>query len=102
VHLVVSARGLGLQLEDICILTPYLAQVKLLRRLIAFFPILDGLNIVYTTDASQGDEWAVVIVDLVKDSPGQGHSLGFISDYRRLNVAFTRAKVGRIVVGGLE
>jgi len=64
--------------------------------------LLKPIQIAYSFDTSQGDQWDVVFLDLVKDSAREGGSLGFISQINRLNVALTRAKVGRIVVGKLD
>lgn len=85
--------------NSIAILTPYLAQVKLYCKALAVFPELQGVNIVHTVDASHGDQWNIVIIDLVRMGPGATGGISFISAYRRLNVALSRAKLGRFVIG---
>ena len=50
-------------------------------------------------DGSQGKEAKYVIFDMV--TPDGGMPLGFLADARRMNVAFSRARDGRIVVGNL-
>lgn len=87
------ARGLAAQ--DIAAITPYGAQVRLLRRLLAD-AVRAGLEI-GTVDGFQGREKEAVVVDLVRsNSTG---NLGFLKDVRRTNVALTRAKRSLIVIG---
>ena len=51
----------------------------------------------YTIDGVQGREFDIVIFSTVRcNDKGE---IGFMDDERRLNVAWTRAKYGRIVIG---
>jgi superfamily I DNA and/or RNA helicase len=52
---------------------------------------------VNTIDSFQGQEADVVYISLVR-SNAEGE-IGFLKDYRRMNVAMTRAKKGLIVIG---
>ena len=50
-----------------------------------------------TIDGAQGNEYQIVIITLVRcSSTGQ---LGFLDDFRRLNVGITCAKAGLIIIG---
>ena len=85
----------GMLPEQIGVITPYEAQARVLRGLLAE-PRARGLEI-GTVDGFQGREKEAIIVDLVRSNPdGQ---LGFLSDVRRMNVALTRAKRFLLVVG---
>jgi superfamily I DNA and/or RNA helicase len=53
--------------------------------------------VIHTVDAFQGRECDIIIYDLVRSNKQK--QLGFTSDYRRLNVALSRAKQLLIVVG---
>ncbi|MEQ9308516.1 MAG: AAA domain-containing protein [Balneolaceae bacterium] len=54
-----------------------------------------------TVDKFQGAERDIIIYDIVKSSKGKS-SIGFLDDYRRINVAFSRVKRLLIVVGDSE
>jgi hypothetical protein len=79
------------------ILTPYTAQLARLRRAFAAYrgAHTGGMRIL-TVDAAQGSECDVVLLSCVRASPG---GIGFVGDVRRINVAVTRARLLRIVVG---
>lgn len=51
-----------------------------------------------TVDKFQGAERDIIIYDIVRSSKGQSN-IGFLDDYRRINVAFSRVKRLLIVVG---
>ena len=60
-------------------------------------PLID----INTVDKFQGAERDIIIYDIVKSSKGVS-SIGFLDDYRRINVAFSRVKRLLIVVGDSE
>jgi ATP-dependent RNA/DNA helicase IGHMBP2 len=80
----------GVAADQIAIITPYSAQVRLLRELIL------GIEI-DSVDGFQGREKEAVLVSLVRSNP-EGE-VGFLADVRRTNVAITRARRKLIVIG---
>lgn len=87
----------GVAAEEIALISPYSAQVRLLRELLNT-PAADELAVeVNSVDGFQGREKEVVIVTLVRsNADGQ---IGFLADTRRMNVALTRARRKLIVIG---
>lgn len=85
---------------DVGVISPYRAQVQLLRRLIRkkeFFKPYRGLISVNTVDGFQGQERDVIVISLVRaNADGQ---IGFLSDLRRMNVAITRARMKLMIMG---
>lgn len=79
----------------IAVLTPYTKQVLCLRRFVSS----SGAS-VHTVDGFQGREADFIVYSSVRCNTTQ--DIGFITDERRLNVAWTRARVGRIVVGDID
>jgi len=84
--------------KKIGIISPYSGQVKLIGDMITSSNI-SKLS-VNTVDGFQGREKQVVIVSCVR-SNHEGN-VGFLSDWRRLNVSITRAIRGLIVIGNEE
>lgn len=78
-------------LERCALITPYSGQVALAR---ARFPKELRIS---TVDSFQGQECETVLISLVR-SNDEGN-LGFLKDYRRMNVAMTRAKENLFVIG---
>lgn len=85
----------GVLPTQIAIITPYSAQVDLLReRLIENSH--DEIE-VGSVDGMQGREQEAVIISLVRSN--YAGEIGFLSETRRMNVAFTRARRKLIVIG---
>ena len=55
---------------------------------------------VCTVDSIQGSEADIVVLSFVRSN--KRNVVGFLSDYRRLNVALTRAKFSLIMLGNLD
>lgn len=83
---------LAINVNQLVVLSPYRMQVNLLRNEFAD----TGIHC-QTIDSFQGQEKTVIIVSLVR-SNDKG-TIGFLSDYRRMNVALTRAEKKLIVIG---
>lgn len=84
---------LPLQGHSLGVISPYRAQVELLKELLAGRPD----TVVQTVDGFQGQECDVILISLVR-SNGEGQ-IGFLKDYRRMNVAMTRARKKLIIIG---
>jgi len=85
----------GISGADIGIISPYGAQVTEIR---AWLPqSARTVTQVSTVDAFQGSEREVIILSLVRAN--RRGDVGFVADWRRLNVALTRAKRLCVVIG---
>lgn len=88
---------------DFGIISPYRAQVRMIRRLLKmqhFYRRLRQQISVNTVDGFQGQERDVIVISMVRDND-QGQ-IGFLGDLRRMNVAMTRARMKLIVIGNSE
>lgn len=79
----------GVRASDIGIITPYSAQVVLLRMLKTKAEKLKDVEI-STVDGFQGREKEAIIISMVRSNSKK--EVGFLSDHRRMNVAVTRAR----------
>jgi superfamily I DNA and/or RNA helicase len=77
--------------KKIAFISPYASQVAAAKEQ---FP--DSVRCA-TVDSFQGQESEVVIISLVRSNEEQ--NIGFLKDYRRMNVAMTRAKETLYVIG---
>ncbi|MEQ8210971.1 MAG: AAA domain-containing protein [Lacipirellulaceae bacterium] len=82
----------GVVPEDIAVIAPYAAQVRLLKNHLQ----VKGLEI-DTVDGFQGREKEAVIITMVR-SNSQGE-IGFLKDTRRTNVALTRSRRALRIIG---
>ncbi|KAF8760213.1 AAA domain [Rhizoctonia solani] len=81
----------------IAILSPYSRQVKLLKGMLDKDSTLSKNTEVHSIDGFQGREAEIIIFTTVRSNPSG--DIGFLEDERRLNVALTRAQLGRIIIG---
>ncbi|WP_457127083.1 AAA domain-containing protein [Mucilaginibacter sp. HD30] len=77
---------------SIAVIAPYKEQVNLLKNILTETSVE-----VNTVDGFQGQERDVVYISLTR-SNSEG-VIGFLSDYRRMNVAMTRARLKLIIIG---
>ena len=85
---------------DVGIISPYRAQVQLLRKMIRqkeFFRPYRRLISVNTVDGFQGQERDIILISLVRSN--DGGEIGFLRDLRRMNVAITRARMKLMILG---
>jgi len=78
--------------DDIGIISPYDQQVSRLKSRMRDYQIE-----IKSIDGFQGREKEVIILSLVRSN--ENGNIGFLRDYRRLNVALTRAKRKLIIIG---
>ena len=96
--------------KSVGVVTPYNGQVHLIKQMIAKDEELRTLFSsnpsntaaieVKSVDGYQGRERDVIIFSAVRSN--RRGNIGFLRDWRRLNVAMTRARNGLVVVGDLE
>jgi hypothetical protein len=85
--------------SDIAVVTPYAAQARLIRRMTRKLaqnqtaPYIE----VSSVDGFQGREKEAVVFSAVRSN--DYGAIGFTSDWRRVNVSFTRARRALIVIG---
>ena len=91
------------QHPSIGLLSPYREQVNFLDDMAREDPVLSpllqpggGLSI-NTIDGFQGQERDVIYISLVRSNAK--NDIGFLNDYRRMNVAMTRARMLLVVAG---
>ncbi|KDQ06473.1 hypothetical protein BOTBODRAFT_39565 [Botryobasidium botryosum FD-172 SS1] len=96
-------RIFGIKDSDIGVIAPYSAQCRKLRMLLkAKHPNSDIT--VGSAEQFQGQERTAIIISTVRSSQDEiefdlRHTLGFVANKRRFNVAVTRAKALLIVIG---
>ena len=78
-------------LKELAIISPYSGQVQLAKEK------LDKQIRISTIDSFQGQESLTIILSLVRSNSDA--IIGFLNDYRRMNVALTRAKEKLIIIG---
>lgn len=98
VQLVDSLLAVGVPANEIGVMTHYRSQLSLLKHGLRGF----GNSIeLHTADRFQGRDKEVVVLSLVRSN--EACSIGdLLKDWRRINVAFTRAKTKLLVVGSRE
>lgn len=102
-HVVAGLIKGGVPASEIAIVAPYRAQGRLIREALRSLPngkdILDDL-VVDTVERMQGQERDVVIISLTTSDPSHAAiQAEFFFQPNRLNVALTRARKKRIVLG---
>ncbi|MEZ5039341.1 MAG: AAA domain-containing protein [Saprospiraceae bacterium] len=85
-------------LPSIALISPYREQVVYMKTQLEQDELLKALPItINTIDGFQGQERDVIYISLVRSN--NKSEIGFLKDYRRMNVAMTRARLQLIMVG---
>ncbi|KAM0331664.1 hypothetical protein ACHAQA_003343 [Verticillium albo-atrum] len=96
-QLVESLVAVGVPDTEIGVMTHYRSQLALLKHGLRGHPGVE----MHTADRFQGRDKEVVVLSLVRSN--DGCNIGdLLKDWRRINVAFTRAKTKLLVVGSRE
>lgn len=90
-----TLRDGGVPASSIGVMSVYRSQLKLLSHLLT--PNHPDIEI-HTADRFQGRDKEIVIVSLVRSNP-ENYIGELLQDWRRVNVAFTRAKSKLIIFG---
>ena len=95
-NIVAVLTNLGLDQRDIGVISPYWAQVGLVRTLLWETDRLGEVE-VRTVDGYQGREKETVILSMVRSNTEA--EVGFLAESRRINVSVTRAKRCCLIIG---
>ncbi|XP_046623045.1 DNA-binding protein SMUBP-2-like isoform X1 [Neodiprion virginianus] len=96
-RLVAALVKSGVPEREIGVITPYALQVDFVRKTLSTRSISAEVS---TVDGFQGREKEVIVLSLVRSN--EEKSLGFVTDFRRLNVAVTRARRLLVVIVNSE
>lgn len=90
VSLLLSLQKIGIKKSQVGVITPYNAQVSLIRKYVNQ-TFDEGLEYeINTVDGFQGSERDIIIISMVRAN--RNNQLGFLENNRRMNVAVTRAR----------
>ena len=100
VQLVLSLIAQGISPTEIGVITFYRSQLALLRQLLKPYSEASGVEM-HTADKFQGRDKEVVFISCVR-SNDTGNVGDLLRDWRRINVAFTRARSKMVILGSKE
>ncbi|EGX93313.1 DNA replication helicase Dna2, putative [Cordyceps militaris CM01] len=93
-QLVESFLTVGIPASEVGVMTHYRSQLSLLKDKLKGYPGVE----MHTTDRFQGRDKEVIVLSLVRSNDAC-HIGELLRDWRRINVAFTRAKTKLLVIG---
>lgn len=95
--LVQSLISVGVPASSIGVMTHYRSQLALIKHCLRAYKLVE----MHTADRFQGRDKEVVILSLVRSN--ETRFIGeLLKDWRRVNVAFTRAKTKLLIIGSRE
>ncbi len=89
-----------LEIPSIGVITPYRAQIDHIKDELLTDEKIEAYQefiTINTIDGFQGQERDVIYISLVRSNGN--NEIGFLSDYRRMNVAMTRARKQLVIIG---
>jgi len=89
-------RKAGFSSSEIGVIAPYAAQVRCLKKMMGSYSEIE----ISSVDGFQGREKEAIVFTATRSN--QGGSVGFLRDWRRVNVMLTRARRCLVVVGCIE
>lgn len=89
----------GYEESQITVLSPYLGQVRLLKKKIQRDPTTQKIAVT-AVDNFQGEENDIIVISLVRSN--RARQMGFLAVENRINVALTRARHGIFIVGNAD
>lgn len=93
-QLIAALSQCGLPESEIGVISPYRSQLRLLHKQLGIYP---GI-VIDTADKFQGRDKECILISLVRSNSSR--NIGeLLRDWRRINVAFTRAKSKMIIIG---
>ncbi|CCU81907.1 putative DNA replication ATP-dependent helicase dna2 [Blumeria hordei DH14] len=96
-YLVQGLLSVGISASSIGVMTHYRSQLALLKHSLSAHSQVE----MHTTDRFQGRDKEVIILSLVRSN--EAKSIGeLLKDWRRINVAFTRARTKLLVIGSRQ
>lgn len=98
-----AGRMAAHELKSIGVISFYGEQVKRLQRMLDQELRLPHLAVrTGTVDRFQGSERDIIVLSMVRNNDNKHGDIGFAKDYRRLNVALSRAKELLVLVGSSD
>jgi DNA replication ATP-dependent helicase Dna2 len=97
IQLVLSLISQGIPPTEIGVIAFYRSQLALLRQLLKSHPEASGVEM-HTADKFQGRDKEVVFISCVRSNDA-GNVGDLLRDWRRVNVAFTRARSKMVILG---
>ncbi|KAM0201621.1 hypothetical protein ACHAPI_001667 [Fusarium lateritium] len=91
---------LNVNVHDVVVIAPYMANVKLINSMSKTYPSLANLKKATTIDSYQGQESIITFVVMGTAHPRPGP--GFTSNKQRLNILLTRQKCSLVIVGDIN